>query len=45
MKHSDVDELFIRRFIIHELESSLNDGEVIDTLFVAEGKTETSVVS
>ena len=39
IKTIDVDELFNRRDIIRELESSLNHDDVIDASVVSEGKT------
>ena len=45
MKPIGIDELFNRRVIIYELESSLNYDDSIDALVVAEGETEASVVA
>ena len=45
MKPIDVDELFNRRVIISELESSLNDDDAIESSVVPEGKTEASFVA
>ena len=45
MKPIDVDEFFNRRFIISELEHSLNNDESIDASVVPEGKKEASVVA
>ena len=41
MKTIDVDELFNRRFIISEVESSLNDDDQIESPGITEGQTET----
>ena len=44
MKHIDVDELFNRRVITSELESSLIDDDVIDASVVKYGKKKESIV-
>ena len=44
MKPIDVDKFFNRRFIISELEYSLNDYDVIDASVVLEGETKASSV-
>ena len=41
MKTIDVDELFNRRFIISEVESSLNDDDQIESPGITEVQTET----
>ena len=45
MKPIDVDELFNRRVIISELESSFNDNEEIDAPVFPEGEPEAPVVA
>ena len=45
MKHIDVDELFNKRVIICELESSLNDDDTIDASVVSERETEAYIIS
>ena len=45
MKPIDVDKFFNTRFIIIELEVSLDDDDAIDALGITEVQTETSVVA
>ena len=45
MKTIGVDELFNKRVIIRELESSLNDDDAIDASVVSERETEAYIIS